>query len=95
MFIFDLLRLIIYFKSHAESLLWNLKGQAAWLLKMGPIVCAETSKTNCQSTLRNISEEQRRNLNSVGSPKSRRIHSSLNFHTSNFATILNLLYRPV
>jgi hypothetical protein len=61
---------------------------------MGPIGCAETSKPNCQSTLRNISEEHRCHLNSAGSPKSRRVHSSLNFQGNIVATIWNVLYRP-
>ena len=61
---------------------------------MGPIVCAETSVAIHQSTLRNISEEQRRHLNSGGSLKSRRIHSSLNFQASIVATTWNLLFRP-
>jgi len=40
-----------------------------------------------QSTLRNISEEQRCNLKSGGSPKSRKVHSSFNFQSSSVDTI--------
>ena len=34
----------------------------SWPLKMGPIVCPETSVRNCQSTLRNNPEERRSHL---------------------------------
>ena len=37
----------------------STKDLTAWLLKMGPIICPETSVTNDQLTKRNIPDEQR------------------------------------
>jgi hypothetical protein len=48
----------------------NCKVQAAWTLQLGPIGCPGTSVTNCQSSLRSITEEQRSHLHRGGSLKS-------------------------
>lgn len=44
-------------KGHAVTFFW-----AAWLLKLGPVGCPETSINNYQNTLRNIPEERRPQL---------------------------------
>jgi hypothetical protein len=52
-------RFEITHRSNLQGSSINFKPWTAWCLKMGPIVCPETSVTNSQSTRRNSQKERR------------------------------------